>query len=397
MTQLLSFFLILFTSVFFSELFNRLHLPWVIALIIAGMVIGPHGLGVFTPGETIEFFSQIGLVFLMFMAGLETRLSSFEESKVKISLIAFFNGAVPFLVGFGIGQFFTYGFQVSLLLGIIFVSSSLAVVIPSLEKTKILYSPFGQVVVATTILQDVASLVLLSVFFQSVDPVTAIPLPIFYVLLLVFLVFLRGIIPKIRNAFVERFGSREDIFQQELRSIFVILFGIVVVFELLGLHAIIAGFFAGFVLSDTVDSDILKGKLRAISYGLFIPVFFVVVGANTDLSVFTDIQTAGLLTLIVVIGSVVAKYVSGVVSGQLLGFTEQESRILGVSSIPQLSTALAVVFSAQQMGIIPPEVSTAMVVLSIVTTFISPELLRMLYKPQSATPTPKDTTSTTQP
>lgn len=387
MTQLLPFFLILFTSVFFSELFNRLHLPWVIALIIAGMVIGPYGLGIFAPSETIEFLSQIGLVFLMFMAGLETQLSSFKESKVKISLIAFFNGAIPFLAGFGIGQIFTYSLQTSLLLGIIFVSSSLAVVIPSLERTKILHSPFGQVVVATTILQDVASLVLLSVFFQLVNPITAIPLPIFYALLFGFLVLLRFIIPKIRNAFIERFGSKEDIFQQELRSIFVILFGTVIVFELLGLHPIIAGFFAGFVLSDTVDSDILKGKLRAISYGLFIPVFFVVVGANTDLSVFADLQTAGFLTLIVVGGSVVAKYISGVVSGQLMGFTKQESQILGVSSIPQLSTTLAVVFSAQQIGLVPPEVSTAMVVLSIATTFIGPEMLRILYKPQSAKPT----------
>lgn len=387
MTQLLPFFLILFTSVFFSELFNRLHLPWVIALIIAGMVIGPYGLGIFAPSETIEFLSQIGLVFLMFMAGLETQLSSFKESKIKISLIAFFNGAIPFLAGFGIGQIFTYSLQTSLLLGIIFVSSSLAVVIPSLERTKILHSPFGQVVVATTILQDVASLVLLSVFFQLVNPITAIPLPIFYALLFGFLVLLRFIIPKIRNAFIERFGSKEDIFQQELRSIFVILFGTVIVFELLGLHPIIAGFFAGFVLSDTVDSDILKGKLRAISYGLFIPVFFVVVGANTDLSVFADLQTAGFLTLIVVGGSVVAKYISGVVSGQLMGFTKQESQILGVSSIPQLSTTLAVVFSAQQIGLVPPEVSTAMVVLSIATTFIGPEMLRILYKPQSAKPT----------
>lgn len=382
MTQLLPFFLVLFAGIFFSELFNRLHLPWVIALIIAGMVIGPYGLDVFTPNDTIQFLSEIGLVFLMFMAGLETRLSSFRKSKVKISAIAFINGAVPFVAGFGIGQLFEYGMQTSLLLGIIFVSSSLAVVIPSLEAKQMLHTSFGQVVVGTTILQDVASLVLLSIFFQSVDPVTAIPLPLFYVLLFGFLVALRFLIPKIHNVFVQKTGKREDIFQQELRSIFAILIGTVIVFELLGLHPIIAGFFAGFVLSDTVNSDILKGKLRAISYGLFIPTFFVVVGANTDLSVFANLATAGALTLAVVGGSVISKYVSGAVSARMFGYTKQESRILGISSIPQLSTTLAVVFSAQQLGLISPEVSTAMVILSIVTTFVSPGLLRLLSKPQ---------------
>jgi Kef-type K+ transport system membrane component KefB len=386
MTQLLPFFLVLFASLFFSEIFNRLHLPWVIALIIAGMIIGPFGLETFAPAEndTILFLSEVGLVFLMFMAGLETRLSSFRTEKLKVSLLALLNGALPFIVGFGIGQGFAYDFNTSLLLGIIFVSSSLAVVIPSLEKTKVLHTPFGQVVIATTILQDVASLILLSVFFQSVDPVTSIPLPIFYTLLIGFLAFLRYAIPKIHSKFVQKFGRQEDIFQQELRSVFVILFGTVVVFELLGLHSIIAGFFAGFVLSGTINNEILKGKLRAISYGIFIPVFFVVVGANTDLTVFSDLESFGLLTLAVVAGSVISKYISGAYGARLLGFSVAESRLLGASSIPQLSTTLAVVFAAQEMEIIPPEVTTAMVILSIVTTFVSPELLKILSKPPSA-------------
>jgi Kef-type K+ transport system membrane component KefB len=386
MTQLLPFFLVLFASLFFSELFNRLHLPWVIALIIAGMIICPFGLDTFAPAEndTILFLSEVGLVFLMFMAGLETRLSSLNTEKLKVSLLALFNGALPFIVGFGIGQVFAYDFNTSLLLGIIFVSSSLAVVIPSLEKTKVLHTPFGQIVIATTILQDVASLILLSVFFQSVDPVTSIPLPIFYTLLIGFLAFLRYAIPKIHDKFVQKFGRQEDIFQQELRSVFVILFGTVVIFELLGLHSIIAGFFAGFVLSGHINNEILKGKLRAISYGIFIPVFFVVVGANTDLTVFSDLESFGLLTLAVVAGSVLSKYVSGAYGARILGFSVSESRLLGASSIPQLSTTLAVVFTAQEMEIIPPEVTTAMVILSIITTFISPELLKILSKPPSA-------------
>jgi Kef-type K+ transport system membrane component KefB len=138
------------------------------------------------------------------------------------------------------------------------------------------------------------------------------------------------------------------------------------------------------VLSGTINNEILKGKLRAISYGIFIPVFFVVVGANTDLTVFSDLESFGLLTLAVVAGSVISKYISGAYGARLLGFSVAESRLLGASSIPQLSTTLAVVFAAQEMEIIPPEVTTAMVILSIVTTFVSPELLKILSKPPSA-------------
>ncbi|MEX2369178.1 MAG: cation:proton antiporter [Candidatus Paceibacterota bacterium] len=383
MTQLLPFLLILTASILFSELSNRLHLPWVIALIIGGMVIGPDGFDIFTSNETIGFLSEIGLIFLMFMAGLETKLSSFDKSRGKVLFVAFVNGVVPFLAGLGIGYLFGYGLQISFLLGIIFTSSSLAVVIPSLDARGILRTSFGQTVVATTILQDVASLILFSIFFQSVDPITSIPLPLFYALLVGLLVFMRFVIPKLRAFMLQGVHRAGDIFQQDLRAVFVILFGIVVIFELLGLHAIIAAFFAGFVLSDSISSDILKDKLRSISYGLFIPIFFITVGAGTDLSVFSNFETVGVLILVIVFGSVLSKYVSGAVSGRLAGFSIKESRILGASSIPQLSTTLAVVFSARELGLIPAEIATAMVVLSIVTTFVSPSLLSFLSKPES--------------
>ena len=79
MIELLPFFLVLFTGLFFSEVFRRLHIPWVIALIIGGIIVGPFGFGWLEETATISFLGEIGLVFLMFMAGLETRLSSLRE------------------------------------------------------------------------------------------------------------------------------------------------------------------------------------------------------------------------------------------------------------------------------------------------------------------------------
>lgn len=365
----LSFFIVLLAAVFFSSLFRRLHLPWAVALIIAGILIGPHATGIFTPNETISFMGEIGLVFLMFMAGLEMRFTSFQQRLGSISFVAFFNGILPFGIGFVIALAFGFSIQTALLLGVIFISSSVAVVVPSISSHKLLNTRLGNAIIGSTMLQDIASLVLLSVLFQTGAPETNLPLPLFYSLLLVFLVFLRWIIPRI-----ETFFARQSIFQQELRSVLLVLIGTVVIFELLGLHAIIAGFFAGLVLSDSLRGGTLKEKLRVVSYGIFIPIFFIVVGAETNVRSFDSAQEILVLVSAIVLGSIISKLVSGYLAGRVSGFTPYESKLIAATSVPQLSTTLAVAFSGFSFGLITQDLLTALVILSITTTIIAPVL-----------------------
>lgn len=380
MEEFFPFFLVLFAGVFFSDIFRRLHLPWVVALIVGGIVIGPHVLNVFEANDTIIFLGQIGLVFLMFMAGLETKLATFKESRRSITRLSLINGSFPFLVGLGIGFFFGYGWVASLLLGIIFVSSSIAVVIPSLEASGVLGTRLGKSIVASTIVEDVVSLILLSVLLQSTNPVTSLPLPLFYVLLFTSLFALRWVIPKIEWFFSSSLQGAKDLFQQELRSVFVILMGTVIVFEFLGLHPIIAGFFAGLVLSDSIGSDILKEKLRTISYGIFIPIFFVLIGMQANITIFGQLNGALLFVVIIVLGSIFSKFVSGWIGGRVSGFTSKESLLIGGSTIPQLSTTLAVAFMGAELGFLDKKLVTAMIVLSITTTLVSPILIRLFSK-----------------
>jgi len=380
MENFLPFFLVLFAGIFFSMFFRRLHLPWVVVLILGGIIIGPHALGIFEPNPTIEFIGQIGLVFLMFMAGMETKLAIFREFKGGIFGLALINATIPFLVGIGIGFLFGYGWIIALLLGIIFVSSSIAVVIPSLEANNLLATRLGKSVVAITIIQDIASLVMLSILLQIINPVTVLPLPLFYILLFVSLVALRWILPKLQRFFSSAVQGTKDLFQQELRVIFAILIGTVISFEVLGLHPIIAGFFAGLVLSGSIKSEILKEKLHTISYGLFIPTFFIIIGTKTNLGIFLESNSAALLIAAVVLGSLLSKFVSGWIGGRIIGFTSSQSLLIGASTIPQLSTTLAVVFAAAALGLLSQELVAAMVILSTVTTFLGPLLMQVFVR-----------------
>jgi Kef-type K+ transport system membrane component KefB len=350
---------------------------------VAGIVMGPFGFELFAPSETIEFMGTIGLIFLMFMAGLETRFSSFREMGKEVSLLSIVNGLIPFGVGIGIALLFGYGWIAALLLGIIFISSSIAVIIPSLQANQLFGGRLGKSIVAATIVEDVASLLLLSLLLQLViNPTANIPLPLFYGILLVSVFGLRWLIPKIHSFLTWGVKKRQEMFEGEVRLVFVILIGTVIFFELLGLHAIIAGFFAGLMLSESIKSDVLRQKLHTISYGLFIPIFFIVVGANTNIRVLGEVGGALLITIAVVAGSIGAKFVSGWVGGKVLRFSSRESALLGVSTIPQLSTTLAVAFTGFELGVLDEKLVTAMIVLSIVTTFLAPLLIRMLSKPE---------------
>jgi len=380
MFEYLSFFIILFAAVFFSALFNRLHLPFVTALIVAGIVIGPYGFGFLQITPTIDFFGQIGLIFLMFIAGMEVKLSGFAKDRKNIAIISVLNGLLPFCVGFFIAIFFGFQNISAFLLGIIFISSSVAVIIPSIEAANLLPTRLGREIISATIVEDLISLALLSVVLQSLSPITLLPLPVFYALLVILLVVLKVFIPKARLFFDFLREKKKGLFHFELRLVLMILIGVVVLFEILGLHPIIAGFFTGLVLSESIKSKALKEKIHAISYGLFIPIFFIIVGAQTNYHLLFEVKVALLLTISIIIGSFLSKFLSGYLAGRLVGFSGQESALMGVATTPQLSTTLAVVFIGYELGFLDNNLLTAMVALILFTTLIGPFFINLISK-----------------
>ena len=370
------FFIIVFSGVLFSMLSIRTHIPWAVMLIFGGIVLGPNFLGIASVDPTIDFMGQIGLVFLMFMAGLETKMSQFKEFQSDLLYLALFNGLVPFLAGFLVVLALGYELITALIVGVIFISSSVAVVIPTLDVSGMIHTKLGQSVVITTVLQDIGSLVLLSLLLQLVNPVSDVPLYVLYPVLFGVLIAMRLFIPRLRDWLMSVATDAPDLFQLEFRSTFLILIGTVIAFELLGLHPIVAGFFSGLVLADSIRSKVLKEKIKTISYGIFIPTFFVVVGLQTDVGVFVDVRGVVGVMLVLVAALMISKYVSGYVAARAVGFTSVQSKFFAATSLPQLSTTLATAFVAFNLGLLDQTLLTSLVVLSVVTVLFSPVLMR---------------------
>jgi CPA2 family monovalent cation:H+ antiporter-2 len=260
----------------------------------------------------------------------------------------------------------------AILLATIFVSSSIAIVVPSMESSGLVATHLGKGILSSTIIDDIVSLVILSLVLQTVDPTANLPLPLFYLLLVFILIALRFIIPRVRKFFFIIREKGTDIFEFDVRATLVILLGVVVLFQLLGLHAIIAGFFAGLVLSDSIQSEQFTEKIRSISYGFFIPVFFIVVGATVNLGLIFESTAVAVLTITLILGSSCAKFLGGFIAARVVGFDGVESTLFGVATLPQLSTTLAVTFTAFELGLIDDKLVSALVVLSLVTSFFGP-------------------------
>lgn len=380
MQEFFPFFIILLIAVIFSQLFSRMRIPWVVSLLVGGIVAGPNGLGWFEPDSTIDFLATIGLVFLMFMAGLESKLTEVKGLKAKIAIVSTLIGLLPGLVGIWITLSFGYDMATAILMGIIFMASAIALLIPTFQSHKLLDSNLGKTVVAGAIIADATSLLLLSIYLQfATGAGPTVSSLLVYPIALVLLGGFAWILPKLRwLALSDMPKDGGDMFERELRFTVLVLIGLVVFFEFVGLHAIIAGFFGGMILSKTMTNTLLKAKLHAISYGFFVPVFFVVVGGTTDLGVFIESPEAILLTLVMVTGLVGSKFVSGWLGGRLSGFDNQSNVFMGFAVMPHLSTGLAVAYLGFGEGLLDQKLLSAIIGLTIVTSIVSPIFVNII-------------------
>ncbi len=375
---LLVLLLILFVGLVVPELFRKLRLPFITSLILMGAVFGSHGLDMIPTNETIEFFSFLGLTFLMFMSGLETRIEQVTHSAWKVLLMALLNGGLPALAGYLVATAFGYDTFSALVVAVIFISSSVAIIIPSLKEAGMFKKLDGQLIVSAVVLEDVVSLVLLGLLLQSVSPITSLPLPLYIVVLIGSIIGLKMVLPRLARLITKRgiFGHKEH--EDEIRFAIVLLMAVLLFFSILGVHPIVAAFLLGLVMSSTISSPKLFTQLHTIGYGLFVPVFFFMIGTQIDFTVFFNpgSELSFLLSLICV--SIVVKYLSGYLAGRMAGISKEHSAIFGVASTIQVTAGLAASQAAFSLGIIDTTMLTSMVMLAIVTTVISPLILRAL-------------------
>ncbi|MBU4241871.1 MAG: cation:proton antiporter, partial [Nanoarchaeota archaeon] len=333
---LLLLLFVLALGLIIPELFKRFRIPLLTLIILAGAITGPHGLNYVKPDDTINFFGFLGMAFLMFMTGLETDITRLSKSKNKIVIMALLNALIPFCVGLIITKLFGYSWIVSILIGIVFISSSVAIIISSLKENKSISQDVAQLILSAVIVADIVSLIALGFIFQTTSKVTSLPLPVYFIILIASILALFRIVPIISKKIIQKKLSEDKGYERQLRFVIIILVGVIIYFSFLGAHPILASFLAGLSLSGAIfynKSKILNSKLHTMGYGLFIPVFFFVIGMEMDISLLKEFDLRNIMMISLILGLIISKFVSGYLAGRIVKLSKKNSMLFGSISI----------------------------------------------------------------
>lgn len=366
----LIFSLILFIILIAPTILNRLKIPGIIGLIVSGAIIGPHGLNLLEKGLFTEVFSTVGLLYIMFIAGLELDMNEFRAHRNRSITFGFFSFAIPLGIGFPMCYFLLdYDFYASLLTASMFATHTL-VTYPIVSRFRVSNNPAVAVTVGGTILTDTAVLVLLAVIVGAHKGSLSLE---FWIRLIVSLAVFMGImfyiVPKITKWFFKKMAS-----EKYAHFIFVLSMVFLAAFlaQLAGVEAIIGAFVAGLALNPLIpNNSVLFNRIEFIGNALFIPFFLISVGMLVDAGVLFNgtwaLTVAGALTAVAISG----KWLASFFTQQLFNYSKSERQLIFGLSNAHAAATLAIILVGYREGIIDINILNGTIVLILVTCVVA--------------------------
>jgi CPA2 family monovalent cation:H+ antiporter-2 len=359
--------------VLLPPLARRAGIPVIVAEILFGIIIGKSLFNLVPDDPTIDFFSTFGLVYLMFLAGLETELGKMRWKDIRKALaIGLVSVAVPFAAGYFIAPW--VGVH-PLLLGTILCTTSLGLILPMLRELN-LPTRLSRLLLASVVLVDILSLFLLAFALATIQG--HLELRFLYSLIGIVILFL---VPWVinRRRLRRKITSklfRKSYFEMEMRVAFALIFLLGAVSLQLGFHSIIGAFIAGLLISEILPRRTLESeKLQSFGYSFFVPLFFIFTGAKVNLvAVFSNMDNVIVLLVIIAVG-MLAKVVSVAVATRLSGVKSmRRSLAFGLFHTARLSLILAAADISIRLGLIGERLFSIFVILAVVTSTVAPAL-----------------------
>lgn len=369
-SPVLIFSLILLIILFAPIVLKKFNLPGIIGLIISGVIIGPNGLDIVANDSAIHLFSTIGILYIMFIAGLELDLQQFKKHRNKSIVFGLFTFFFPLIIGYPVCRYLLgYDFNASFLTASMFATHTL-VAYPIVSKLGVSKNTAVAITVGGTILTDTAVLIILAVIMgNSKGGLTKEFWISLLVSLILFSAFMFLIIPRIAKWFFQKMES-----EKHAHYIFVlaVVFFSAFLAEVIGLEPIIGAFVAGLALNKLIpSSSALMNRIEFIGNSLFIPFFLVAVGMHVNVKVIFSgpwaLIIAGTLTVVAVTG----KWVAAWATQHIFKYSaEQRGLIFGLSGAHAAAT-LAVILVGYQAGILDENILNGTIILILITCIIA--------------------------
>lgn len=365
---------------------ERVRLPGVIGLVVAGVVVGPEGLGLLERAGAIAQLGGVGLLYLMFLAGLELDLAVLADHRKSAVVFGLVTFAIPMSVGTGWALAIGFGTAAAVLIGSLWASHTL-VAYPIIRRSGIITDPSVAASVGATVITDTLALLVLAIVagsHQNGGDVSFLLglLPGIGLLAVVTL----WLLPRLARWFFIGVGM-----DRTVRFLFVLsaLLGSAVLAEVIGIEGIVGAFLAGLALNPLVpNGGTLMQRVEFVGSALFIPIFLVSVGMLVDLAVVLDPRTLALAAAFTA-AAMGSKAAAAFLAGRLFGFDRYQIGVMFALSNAQAAATLAATIVGFEIGLLDRRVVNAVLIVILVTVVVASWAAdRSVRGFRGATPTP---------
>ena len=369
--------LILLSTKALSIFMRRIHLPQVIGALMAGLLLGPAVFNLAQPDETISTIAEIGVILLLFSAGMETDFKQLRSS-FKASMSISFLGIIAALGG-GFAAAFLFGkpsFE-SFFIGVVIASMSTSIVVETLQEMGKLKSKSGTAILGASLLDDIFVIIILAVVMGiGTSGFTASSIALILLKIAAFFAFalISGFfINKLFNFVYDRFGIKRRL------SIFAIAYCFIMAYlaEQFGLADITGAYIAGIVFCNTRCVEYLETKTHVLSYMFFTPIFLANIGIHTS---FDGMDGSMILfTALLVVIAVFSKFIGCGLGAKICKFSNKESMQVGIGMMARGEVSFIVASKGIAAGFLSPAIFPSVIVVVLVTVLIAPVLLKIAY------------------
>ncbi|WP_367377129.1 cation:proton antiporter [Levilactobacillus cerevisiae] len=370
--------LILLATTVVGHYCTRIGIPAVIGQLLVGVLVGPALLGWISLSHSLESFADIGVIILMFIAGLESDLQLLKRYLKPSVLVALMGVLIPVIGTYAVEMAYNLGTTESLFISVIFAATSVSISVEVLKEMNALNSREGTTILGAAVVDDVLAVVILSVLVsttgtavgesaaQSSSLLLTTIEQIIYFAAIYFVV--RWLAP-----YMAKIGERLMIPMGPTLMAIILCFGMAYLAELVGLSDVVGAFFAGIAISQTTARSTVDRHIEPVGYALFIPVFFVSIGLNMD---FNGLGKQLGFIVVLTIVAVLSKLIGAGSGAKMAGFSWASANAVGAGMVSRGEMALIIAQIGYTAKLMSPVRYSAIVAAIIVATLLAPFLLR---------------------
>lgn len=385
---LLELAMILLSTKLFGLISRKFFMPQVVGALLAGLILGPAMLNILNETEFIMYLSEMGVIVLMFNAGLESDINELKKTGKASFIIALFGVILPLIGGFGVAYLFNKPGLIesnasagillqNIFIGVVLSATSVSISVETLKELGKLNTNVGNTILGAAIIDDILGIIILTIITSMAD--TSVNVIEVLIKILAFFLF-SGFVGIM---FLRMFTILTKRYQSDMRRFVILAFVFCLLMayssnEFFGVASITGAYIAGLILSNSKSSVYISKKFETVSYTLLSPVFFASVGLKVIVPKMS--MAIILFSLLLVMVAILSKVLGCGLGAKLCSFKQNECLQIGSGMVSRGEVALIIASKGSSVGLMSSTFFGPVIIVVVITTVISPILLKLAFR-----------------